>query len=853
MKVRNIICLLVFVLGLFLVPSAIFASDTYTVSFNSNGGSYVSSQNLPLNSTVTEPSPPTKFTYIFDGWYKDSNLTILFDFETEKLTSNITLYAKWTANYNESDLVQLRTFLNQPSAIAGKTNGQILNPMYKPDDPSTWWSISWIFVDGTRYLHELNWQNKSLSGDLSLYNCASLETINCSSNNLTAITVSSNPKLKTVYCNSNQLTLLKIENNDSLTNLLCQHNKLITLACSNNFALLNIVCNDNKLKSLSFNGCVSLTTLNCSNNLLTSLNTDNNINLTDLNCIGNNELTSIDVSKNTALTTLSFGGDKFTSIDLSKNITLKSISCTSGQLSNLDVSNNVALEFLSCSHCALTSLDLSNNNCLKYLNCSNNKLTLLDLSKNINLTEVYCSYNSLTSLNSSNDIKLETLYCDNNKLNTINLSGCSSLREIYCNHNWYLHTLDLSSCPLLYQLECYCDQLISINVSKCPNLTILRCDSNILTSLDIRNNVNLRYLNCNANYNLTNLDVSKNVYLKTLYCSGNLINSLDISHNRFLNILYFKNTRINSFTANFFGTVSTVTSHNGYLSIETDTFPNCSIVAEPVINNLAFKCWALNGIPCSNNISYSVRSAIIGELRANFVDSCNITVISNNTSYGTVSGGGQYDFDQTATITATPAAGCYFVGWYENSVKYYSYYKSTFPMTHDRIITAVFAPIPTPTIYSIAASGYDSITLKWYPCDGATYYQVYRATSPNGTYYMESSGPLCSLEDTFLKAGQYYYYKVKAVCSDGYTTYSSFSSYKYAQPGPVVSDVSVVSASSYNYNSIKVSWGAVSGASGYELYKTSSETGNYTLLKSTTSTYFVNTSLTTGSTYYYKV
>ncbi|MDR3645309.1 MAG: fibronectin type III domain-containing protein, partial [Clostridia bacterium] len=48
-------------------------------------------------------------------------------------------------------------------------------------------------------------------------------------------------------------------------------------------------------------------------------------------------------------------------------------------------------------------------------------------------------------------------------------------------------------------------------------------------------------------------------------------------------------------------------------------------------------------------------------------------------------------------------------------------------------------------------------------------------------------------------------------------------------------------------------WGAIGGASGYEVYRSTSASGTYSLIKTTTSTSLVNTGLTKGKTYYYKV
>ena len=69
--------------------------STYTVKFETNGGSIIKSQILNKNDVVTEPSEPTKDGYIFDGWYTDENLTKKYDFSTT-VTSGFTLYAKWT-------------------------------------------------------------------------------------------------------------------------------------------------------------------------------------------------------------------------------------------------------------------------------------------------------------------------------------------------------------------------------------------------------------------------------------------------------------------------------------------------------------------------------------------------------------------------------------------------------------------------------------------------------------------------------------------------------------------------------------------------------------------------------------
>lgn len=67
------------------------------VSFNTGEGSKVDFQTTAANGSVTKPADPTREGYTFAGWYTDEACTEAYDFATA-VTSDLTLYAKWTKN-----------------------------------------------------------------------------------------------------------------------------------------------------------------------------------------------------------------------------------------------------------------------------------------------------------------------------------------------------------------------------------------------------------------------------------------------------------------------------------------------------------------------------------------------------------------------------------------------------------------------------------------------------------------------------------------------------------------------------------------------------------------------------------
>ncbi len=69
----------------------------------------------------------------------------------------------------------------------------------------------------------------------------------------------------------------------------------------------------------------------------------------------------------------------------------------------------------------------------------------------------------------------------------------------------------------------------------------------------------------------------------------------------------------------------------------------------------------------------------------------NVTVAANNANYGTVSGGGQYNYNQSCTVTATPANGYMFTNWTSNGSVVSTEASYTFNVTANTDLVANFA------------------------------------------------------------------------------------------------------------------------------------------------------------------
>ena len=111
MKLRRSI-LIVFLLTIVMFFTSCLAGN-YKVTFDSNGGSAVEEQYVPLNELVDEPSDPTKEGFEFVGWYyKDE----LYDF-SKPVDRNFKLVAKWEEVIVEVQMVKV-TFISNEVEVA---------------------------------------------------------------------------------------------------------------------------------------------------------------------------------------------------------------------------------------------------------------------------------------------------------------------------------------------------------------------------------------------------------------------------------------------------------------------------------------------------------------------------------------------------------------------------------------------------------------------------------------------------------------------------------------------------------------------------------------------------------------
>ncbi|BDS15607.1 T9SS type A sorting domain-containing protein [Aureispira anguillae] len=273
----------------------------------------------------------------------------------------------------------------------------------------------------------------------------------------------------------------------------------------------NGMLNLNSLNIADLTGIESFTNLNtlyCSNNQLSTLNLSNNTALSTLSC-NNNQLSSLNLSSNPLLTLVACNDNQLSSLNLSNNPLLSLLSCNNNQLSNLNIRNNTSITRLYCDNNQLSSLDLSGNTMLDLLSCNNNQLANLNLNGNIALKLLACNNNQLTNLNLDDNTAITAIACNNNKLSRIDLSNNTALMTLSCDNN-QLTVLDLDKNATLTRLSCNNNQLSHLDLSKNTALVRLFCTNNQLISLNVRNgnNSNFTHFHANNNPNLTCIQVT---------------------------------------------------------------------------------------------------------------------------------------------------------------------------------------------------------------------------------------------------------------------------------------------------------------------------------------------------------
>ena len=144
-----VVAAMIFVAAMTSCTDNVINPKEYTVTFDSKGGSDVEAQTVNEYGKVTKPADPFWVGYTFVAWYRETACTNEWMFDTDVVTADMTLYAKWIEN-EEIVGIENISFENYP-LVDGSTSASVLNTMIacKLLGIRYFWLAPGIFTDWT--------------------------------------------------------------------------------------------------------------------------------------------------------------------------------------------------------------------------------------------------------------------------------------------------------------------------------------------------------------------------------------------------------------------------------------------------------------------------------------------------------------------------------------------------------------------------------------------------------------------------------------------------------------------------------------------------------------------------------
>lgn len=142
------------------------SATTYSVTFNTQGGSAVASATVNAGGKITRPVDPTRTNYIFGGWYKESDCTNAWNFDTDVVNNNTSLYAKWT---EKSATTYIISFDTQGGSAAASVETNAGGEVTRPADPTRSGYIFGGWFRDAACTNAWNFDTDVVTGNITLY------------------------------------------------------------------------------------------------------------------------------------------------------------------------------------------------------------------------------------------------------------------------------------------------------------------------------------------------------------------------------------------------------------------------------------------------------------------------------------------------------------------------------------------------------------------------------------------------------------------------------------------------------------------------------------------------------------
>ena len=138
-------------------------SETFTVSFYTDGGSKVEFQWVKSGESASRPTDPTKEGYVFDDWYIGNDI---YDFSS-KVNKDITLYAKWRESNGEDDVIAKKIVVTFDSDGGSEVESQTIEENGTINQPTNPTKKNYQFVSWQLDGEDFDFDSK-LTSDITL-------------------------------------------------------------------------------------------------------------------------------------------------------------------------------------------------------------------------------------------------------------------------------------------------------------------------------------------------------------------------------------------------------------------------------------------------------------------------------------------------------------------------------------------------------------------------------------------------------------------------------------------------------------------------------------------------------------